>query len=188
MRGPGNIANCATWSNGFYCFLRLRSTPKPFTRAPCRFPESRDRSRPELLLRRATAHFSERVLIFERAEVLKELELHGRNISQTAKALGLERSHLYKKLPAVGNRPQRILRSGIDGKVTLAEKSQSNSLPGKRDVKCRHFRCCYHACKRSRLWTDGLNQEVVCLGLSRLDNHAGVSIRECASRRRPGQE
>jgi two-component system nitrogen regulation response regulator NtrX len=38
-----------------------------------------------------------RVLQFERAEVLKELERHNRNISQTAKALGLERSHLYKK-------------------------------------------------------------------------------------------
>jgi DNA-binding NtrC family response regulator len=45
---------------------------------------------------------SERVLIFERAEVLKELELHGRNISQTAKALGLERSHLYKKCQQLG--------------------------------------------------------------------------------------
>jgi DNA-binding NtrC family response regulator len=45
---------------------------------------------------------SERVQIFERAEVLKELELHGRNISQTAKALGLERSHLYKKCQQLG--------------------------------------------------------------------------------------
>jgi DNA-binding NtrC family response regulator len=45
---------------------------------------------------------SERVLIFERAEVLKELDLHGRNISQTAKALGLERSHLYKKCQQLG--------------------------------------------------------------------------------------
>jgi DNA-binding NtrC family response regulator len=40
---------------------------------------------------------AERVLSFERAEVLKELERHSRHITQTAKALGLERSHLYKK-------------------------------------------------------------------------------------------
>jgi DNA-binding NtrC family response regulator len=40
---------------------------------------------------------AERVLSFERAEVLKELERYSRNITQTAKALGLERSHLYKK-------------------------------------------------------------------------------------------
>jgi len=40
---------------------------------------------------------AERVLSFERAQVLYELERHGRNITQTAKALGLERSHLYKK-------------------------------------------------------------------------------------------
>ena len=40
---------------------------------------------------------AERVLNFERAEVLKELERHNRHITKTAKALGLERSHLYKK-------------------------------------------------------------------------------------------
>jgi DNA-binding NtrC family response regulator len=45
---------------------------------------------------------AERVLRFERAEVLKELERHSRNISQTAKALGLERSHLYKKCQQLG--------------------------------------------------------------------------------------
>lgn len=45
---------------------------------------------------------AERVLLFERAEVLKELELHARNISQTARGLGLERSHLYKKCQQLG--------------------------------------------------------------------------------------
>jgi DNA-binding NtrC family response regulator len=45
---------------------------------------------------------AERVLQFERAEVLKELERHNKNISQTAKALGLERSHLYKKCQQLG--------------------------------------------------------------------------------------
>ena len=45
---------------------------------------------------------AERVLRFERAEVLKELERHNRHITNTAKALGLERSHLYKKCQQLG--------------------------------------------------------------------------------------
>ena len=49
-----------------------------------------------------SAALAERVLQFERAEVLKELERHNRNVSQTAKALGLERSHLYKKCQQLG--------------------------------------------------------------------------------------
>jgi DNA-binding NtrC family response regulator len=45
---------------------------------------------------------AQRVLAFERAQVLVELERHGRQITQTAKALGLERSHLYKKCQQLG--------------------------------------------------------------------------------------
>lgn len=40
---------------------------------------------------------AERVMAFERAAVLAELNRCGRNVSQTARSLGLERSHLYKK-------------------------------------------------------------------------------------------
>jgi two-component system nitrogen regulation response regulator NtrX len=45
---------------------------------------------------------SDRVQAFERTAVLAELERHHRNITQTAKALGLERSHLYKKCQQLG--------------------------------------------------------------------------------------
>jgi DNA-binding NtrC family response regulator len=45
---------------------------------------------------------AERVLAFEKATVLAELERHGRHITQTARALGLERSHLYKKCQQLG--------------------------------------------------------------------------------------
>ncbi|MGA7830122.1 MAG: sigma-54 dependent transcriptional regulator [Terracidiphilus sp.] len=45
---------------------------------------------------------AERVASFERAEVIKELERNHRHITQTAKALGLERSHLYKKCQQLG--------------------------------------------------------------------------------------
>jgi two-component system, NtrC family, nitrogen regulation response regulator NtrX len=40
---------------------------------------------------------AERVLAFEKAQVLAELERNNRHITKTARALGLERSHLYKK-------------------------------------------------------------------------------------------
>lgn len=45
---------------------------------------------------------AERVLAFERETVLDELQRHGRHVTQTAKALGLERSHLYKKCQQLG--------------------------------------------------------------------------------------
>jgi len=45
---------------------------------------------------------AQRVLAFEKAQVLEELERHGRHVTQTAKALGLERSHLYKKCQQLG--------------------------------------------------------------------------------------
>ena len=59
----------------------------------------------------ATEPLAQRVLAFERETVLAELERHGRHVTQTAKALGLERSHLYKKCQQLGidlqNRPDR---------------------------------------------------------------------------------
>lgn len=39
---------------------------------------------------------------YERNYVLQTLETHGGNVSRTAKALGLERSHLYRKMKALG--------------------------------------------------------------------------------------
>jgi two-component system, NtrC family, nitrogen regulation response regulator NtrX len=49
-----------------------------------------------------TGPLAQRVLAFERTAVLGELERNGKNITQTAKALGLERSHLYKKCQQLG--------------------------------------------------------------------------------------
>ena len=58
-----------------------------------------------------TGPLAHRVLTFERKVVIAELERHGRHITQTAKALGLERSHLYKKCQQLGidlqNLPER---------------------------------------------------------------------------------
>lgn len=58
-----------------------------------------------------TGPLAQRVLAFERETVLAELERHDRHITQTARSLGLERSHLYKKCQQLGidlqNLPER---------------------------------------------------------------------------------
>jgi DNA-binding NtrC family response regulator len=40
---------------------------------------------------------ADRVAAFEREVVLAELNAHGHRVAETARALGIERSHLYKK-------------------------------------------------------------------------------------------
>jgi two-component system nitrogen regulation response regulator NtrX len=45
---------------------------------------------------------SEQVMGFEREAILAELERQHHHITNTAKALGLERSHLYKKCQMLG--------------------------------------------------------------------------------------
>ena len=49
-----------------------------------------------------TGSLSTQVARFERATILAELERNGHHITNTAKALGLERSHLYKKCEQLG--------------------------------------------------------------------------------------
>ena len=49
-----------------------------------------------------TGALADRVAAFERATLLAELERHQGHITNTAKALGLERSHFYKKCQQVG--------------------------------------------------------------------------------------
>jgi DNA-binding NtrC family response regulator len=50
----------------------------------------------------AAGTLADRVDAFEREVVLAELKLHGYRIAETARALGLERSHLYKKCQQLG--------------------------------------------------------------------------------------
>ena len=45
---------------------------------------------------------ADRVTTFEREVVLAELQAHGYNVAETARALGLERSHFYKKCQQLG--------------------------------------------------------------------------------------
>ena len=55
---------------------------------------------------------AERVLAFERLQVLAELERSGKHIAPAARALGLERSHLYKKCQQLGIDLQSLRGSG----------------------------------------------------------------------------
>jgi DNA-binding NtrC family response regulator len=50
----------------------------------------------------ASGPLADRVRAFEKQTILAELKRHHYQISNTARALGLERSHLYKKAEQVG--------------------------------------------------------------------------------------
>ena len=67
-------------------------------------------ARPSISGDGGTGPLAQRVQAFERAQVLAELERHGCNITQTARALGLERSHLYKKCHQLGIQLQSLTR------------------------------------------------------------------------------
>jgi two-component system, NtrC family, nitrogen regulation response regulator NtrX len=56
----------------------------------------------------ATGPLADRVTAFERDNILAELDRHHRHITNTAKALGLERSYLYKKCQQLGIDLRRI--------------------------------------------------------------------------------
>jgi DNA-binding NtrC family response regulator len=55
---------------------------------------------------------AQRVDGFERDQILGELKRHGQRMTDTAKALGLERSHLYKKCQALGIDLRALRRAG----------------------------------------------------------------------------
>jgi len=56
---------------------------------------------------------AQRTDCFEREQILAELKAHNQSMTHTAKALGLERSHLYKKCQALGI-DLRALRKSLD--------------------------------------------------------------------------
>jgi two-component system nitrogen regulation response regulator NtrX len=56
----------------------------------------------QVRLRGSGGPLADRVTAFEREVVLAELQAHGHNVAETARALGLERSHFYKKCQQLG--------------------------------------------------------------------------------------
>jgi DNA-binding NtrC family response regulator len=63
----------------------------------------------------ATGSLAERVDAFEREVLLAELKQHSYRMTEAAKALGLERSHLYKKCQALGIDLQAVKKGESDG-------------------------------------------------------------------------
>jgi DNA-binding NtrC family response regulator len=61
----------------------------------------------------ATGTLAERTDAFERDQILAELKRHGQRMTETAKALGLERSHLYKKCQALGIDLRALRSAGL---------------------------------------------------------------------------
>ena len=57
---------------------------------------------------------AERVDAFERDVLLAELKQHGYRMTETAKVLGLERSHLYKKCQGLGIDLQAVKKEALD--------------------------------------------------------------------------
>jgi DNA-binding NtrC family response regulator len=56
----------------------------------------------QVRLRGGGGPLADRVSVFEREVVLAELQAHSYNVAETARALGLERSHFYKKCQQLG--------------------------------------------------------------------------------------
>jgi len=56
----------------------------------------------QVRLRASGRPLADRVTAFEREVVLAELQAQGYNVAETARALGLERSHFYKKCQQLG--------------------------------------------------------------------------------------
>jgi len=63
---------------------------------------------------RGSGTLAERVASYEREVVIAELKRHNHNMAETARALGLERSHLYKKCQQLGIDP-RSAREDVRG-------------------------------------------------------------------------
>ena len=97
MPGPATCASCATWWSDCCCWPMGRWTRR---RCAWRCPQvAAAGHRPAGSLNGTLA---ERVDRFEREQILAELKRHNQRMTDTAKALGLERSHLYKKCQALG--------------------------------------------------------------------------------------
>ncbi len=62
---------------------------------------------------RGAGTLASRVERFERDTILAELKHHGFNMAETARALGLERSHLYKKCSQLGIDLEKLRTGGV---------------------------------------------------------------------------
>ena len=75
---------------------------RKLSRAPCRKPELRAARALDESALQVGRPLAQRVEAFERETLLAELKRNQHHMTNTAKALGLERSHLYKKCQQLG--------------------------------------------------------------------------------------
>ena len=97
MPGPATCANCATSSSASCCFPRA----KPITAEEVNLalPVARNgQPAPDA----GTGTLAQRMESYEREVLLAELRRSHHHMTNAARALGLERSHLYKKCQQLG--------------------------------------------------------------------------------------
>jgi DNA-binding NtrC family response regulator len=105
-RWPGNVRELR---NVVERLLLLADGPVDAAAARLALPETTDAP----VAGPSSGHtLAQRVDGFERDQILAELKRHGQRMTDTAKALGLERSHLYKKCQALGIDLRALRRNG----------------------------------------------------------------------------
>jgi two-component system nitrogen regulation response regulator NtrX len=106
-RWPGNVRELR---NVVERLLLLADGPVDAAAARLALPEALDT--PAAGAPSSGRTLAQRVDGFERDQILGELKRHGQRMTDTAKALGLERSHLYKKCQALGIDLRALRRTG----------------------------------------------------------------------------
>jgi DNA-binding NtrC family response regulator len=94
---PGNVRELR---NVVERLLLLADGPVDAAAVKLALPQAE--GQPGALTSTMSGPLSERTDAFERDQILAELKKHNQRMTDTAKALGLERSHLYKKCQALG--------------------------------------------------------------------------------------
>jgi two-component system nitrogen regulation response regulator NtrX len=94
---PGNVRELR---NVVERLLLLADGPVDATAVKLALPPSE--GQPSGSMPTLTGPLAQRTDAFEREQILTELKKHNQRMTDTAKALGLERSHLYKKCQALG--------------------------------------------------------------------------------------
>ncbi len=96
---PGNVRELR---NAVERLLLLADTTIDAATVRLALPQADGAAAPARAGVRLEGPLSQRVDAFEREQILTELKRHNQRMTDTAKALGLERSHLYKKCQALG--------------------------------------------------------------------------------------